>query len=113
MNRQATYIRSIRRQRREATLSPSDQPFNQLLKGFETVVHERAILLVENATLRTENQRQKRKRAQRRRIVATGGTLSVQHGQDRVVNAEVQEQIEDEVRIAEISNLASQPNRRR
>ena len=61
--RQATHIRSIRRQRRSATTSPSDPAFTQLLKGFETAVHERAILLAENAVLRTENQRQKRKRA--------------------------------------------------
>ena len=55
--RQATHIRSIRRQRRSATSSPSDQAFTQLLKGFETAVHERAILLAENAALRIENQR--------------------------------------------------------
>jgi len=113
MNRQATYIRSIRRQQRAATLSPSDPAFTQLLKGFESVVHERAILLAENAVLRTENQRQKRKRAQRRQTVATGGTLSVQNAQDRLVNIEVQKQIEDEVRAAEIVNSTSQLNGRR
>ena len=111
--RQATHIRLIRRQRRSATSSPSDQAFTQLLKGFETAVHERAILLAENAVLRTENQRQKRKRAQRRRTVATGGTLSVQNGQDRLVDKEVQEQLEDEIRVAEITHSASQQNGRR
>jgi hypothetical protein len=110
LNRQATYIRSIRRQQRAGTLSPSDPAFNQLLKGFETVVHERAILLVENATLRTENQRQKRKRAQRRCTIGTGGSLSVQAGQDRLVNAEVQEQMEVEVHTAEIANSTNQQN---
>ena len=111
--RQATHIRSIRRQQRNTTSSPSDQAFTQLLKGFETAVHERAILLAENVVLRTENQRQKRKRAQRRQTVATGGTLSVQNGQDRLVNRKVQEQLEDEIRIAEISHSASQQNGRR
>ena len=105
--RQATHIRSIRRQRRSATSSPSDQAFTQLLKGFETAVHERAILLAENAVLRTENQRQNRKRAQRRQTVASGGTLTIQNGQDRLVNSEVQEQLEDKIRVAEIGNLAS------
>jgi hypothetical protein len=57
MNRQATHIRSIRRQQRATTLSPSDSAFTQLLKGFETVVHERAILQAKNAVLQTENQR--------------------------------------------------------
>jgi hypothetical protein len=108
MQRQATHIRSIRRQGRATTLSPSNGAFDQLLKGFESVVHERAILLVENAALRTENERQKRKRAQRRRTVASGGSLSVQVGQERLVDAEVQEQVEEEVRAAEISNSTSQ-----
>ena len=58
ISRQATYIRSIRRQQRATTLSPSDPAFNQLLKGFERVVTEKAILLVENEALRSENKRQ-------------------------------------------------------
>ena len=111
--RQATHIRSIRRQQRSATSSRSDQAFTQLLKGFETAVHERAILQAENATLRTEKQRQKRKRAQRRQTVASGGTLSVQNGQDRLADNEVQAQNDIEVRRAEIANSASQPDGRR
>ena len=110
MNRQATHIRSIRREHRATTLSPSESAFTQLLKGFETVVHERAILQAENAALRTENQRQKRKRAQRRRTIATGGTLSIQAGQDRLVDIEVQEQMEVEIREAKIANSTSQQN---
>ena len=113
INRQATHIRSIRRQQRSTTHSPSDSAFNQLLKGFETAVYDRAILLAENATLRTENKRQKRKRPQPRLSVASGGTQSVQNVQDSLVDAEVQEQIEDEVREAEIANSAGQPTKRR
>jgi hypothetical protein len=108
ISRQATHIRSIRRGQRATTLSPSDPAFNQLLKGFERVVTEKAILLVENEALRVENKRQKRKRTQRRQTVARGGALSVQSGQDILVNNEVQEQVENEVRIAEITNAASQ-----
>ena len=113
ISRQATYIRSLRRQQRATTLSPSDPAFNQLLKGFERVVTEKAILLVENEALRTENQRQKRKRAQRRQTVARGGTLSVQSGQDIVVDSEVQEQIEVKVYSAEIANSSNQQDRHR
>ena len=113
MNRQATHIRSQQRTRRATTLSPLDPAFNQLLKGFETIVHEKAILLVENAALRTENQRQKRKRAQRRRTIATGGSLSVQAGQERIAKAEVQEQVDIEVQQAEIANQTNQQSRRR
>jgi hypothetical protein len=94
-------------------LSPSDPAFNQLLKGFENVVHKRAILLVENETLRAENQRQKRKRAQRRQTVARGGTLSIQSGQDILVDNEVQAQIEGEVRAARITQPVDQQDGRR
>jgi hypothetical protein len=108
MHRQATHIRSIRRQQRATTLSPSDGAFNQLLKGFEKLAQEKGILLTEVATLRAENQRQKQKRAQPRRIVASGGSLSVQAGQERLIDAEVQEQVEEEVGVAEIANASSQ-----
>ena len=110
---QATHIRSIRRAQRATTLSPSDPAFNQLLKGFERVVTEKAILLVENEALRTENQRQKRKRAQRRQFVARGGTLSVQSVQDTLVDNEVQAQLEDEVRSQRIVQPVVQEEQRR
>jgi hypothetical protein len=113
IGRQATHIRSIRRQQRATTLSPSDPAFNQLLKGFESVVHERAILLVENEALRAENNRQKRKRAQRRQTVARGGTLSVQSGQDILADNEVQEQINIEVRSQRIIQPVVQEEQRR
>jgi hypothetical protein len=70
-------------------------------------------LLVENEALRAENQRQKRKRAQRRQTVARGGTLSVQSGQDILVDNEVQEQLEVEVRVARIVKPAEQQEGRR
>jgi hypothetical protein len=113
LNRQATHIRSIRRVQRSTTHSPSDSAFNQLLKGFETVVHEKALLLVENGALRTENQRQKRKRAQRRRTVRITEPMSVQAVQDRLVDTEVQQQVEVEVRRAEIPKPTSQVEERR
>ena len=110
IKRQAEYIRTTRRQRRGTSSSPSDLAFNQVLKGFETAVHDRAILLAENATLRAENQRQKRKRAQRRTTIRTRGSMSIQDGQDKVIQREVQEQIETEVRSYKTSYLASQPD---
>ena len=113
IDRQATHIRSIRRQQRATTLSPSDPAFNQLLKGFERVVTEKAILVVEVEALRAENHRQKRKRAQRRQQVGRGGTLTVQSVYDTLINNEVQEQIEVEVRSARIIMPVDQEEGRR
>jgi hypothetical protein len=45
--------------------------------------HSAVILAEENRQLRTENQRQKTKRANKRTYIATGGVLSVQEGLDR------------------------------
>jgi hypothetical protein len=43
-----------------------------------------AVLLAEeNRQLRSENERQKKKRAKRRAFIATGGTLTMQEGLDR------------------------------
>jgi hypothetical protein len=43
--------------------------FQQLLKGFETAVHERALAQAEVAALRKANERQVRKRAKRRTVI--------------------------------------------
>ena len=96
VRRQAKHIQDQRRLLRSTSRSPTDRAFRQLLKGYEKVAHERAILEVENAALRAENTRQKRKRATRRTFVADGGVLTIQEGQDEVQNREVEAQIRKE-----------------
>ena len=56
--------------------SPIDQALNQLVKGCELAMHGALLLTIENEKLRTENQRQKRKRAQKRSYLAKGGILT-------------------------------------
>jgi hypothetical protein len=73
------------------------------------VVHERAILQVENAALRVENQRQKRKRAVRRTRIQTGGTLTISEGQDRVHEHELEQQIHVEVQQGGSRTIESEP----
>jgi hypothetical protein len=97
VKRQAKHIRDQRRLRTNDSRSPTEGAFQQLLKGYEKVVHERAILQVENAALRVENTRQKQKRATRRTFIADGGTLSIQAGQDEVQNRAVEAQVRNEV----------------
>jgi hypothetical protein len=43
------------RKRRRSSASSGEKPFQQLLKGFEAVVYEKALLTVEVAALRAEN----------------------------------------------------------
>ena len=112
IKRQASHIQQQRRRRKDNSKSPSDNAFNQLLKGFEVAVHERAILTAEVKELRAANKRQTRQRNQRRTTIVERGTLSISEGQDRVTEGQLEEQIQDEVRIAEARAGLSQPKTR-
>jgi hypothetical protein len=47
-------------------------------------MHSAVILADENNKLRTENERQKKKRCVRGQYIATGGVLTIQEGLDRI-----------------------------
>ena len=51
-------------------------------------MHGAVLLAEENRQLRTENQRQKKKKQRKRTFIATGGVLTVQEGLDRVTTIE-------------------------
>jgi hypothetical protein len=112
IKQQGKHIQDQRRARTNQSRSPSDSAFQQLLKGFEKVVHERTILQVENTALRVENQRQKRKRAVRRTRVQTGGTLTISQGQDQIFEREVEQQIQAEVQQSTIRTIGSESKKR-
>ncbi len=112
IKRQAKYIQEQRRRRTNLSRSPTDQAFQQLLKGFEKAVYEKAILATEVKELRAVNKRQKQKRARRRTIIAEGGVLSISQGQDLVARREVQEQTAGEVIQEEVRIAATQPRKR-
>ena len=60
--------------------SPTDQALHFLIKGCQMALHGATLLAEENKRLRTENQRQKRKRDTRRSYIARGGILSIEDG---------------------------------
>ena len=60
--------------------SPTDQALHFLIKGCQIALHGATLLTEENKRLRTENQRQKRKRDIRKSYIARGGILSVEDG---------------------------------
>ena len=55
IKRQSQLVLAENRKRRRSSASSAEKPFQQLLKGFETVVHENALLMAEVASLRAEN----------------------------------------------------------
>lgn len=75
-------------------------------------VHDRAILLAENSALREANKRRTRQRKQRRTTIASGGTLTISEGQDRVHESELADQIEVEVREADLREDRIRPRKR-
>lgn len=60
--------------------SPTDQAVRYLVKGCQMAMHGAALVSEENERLRSENQRQRRKRDMRRSYVAHGGVLAVEKG---------------------------------
>jgi hypothetical protein len=112
IKRQGKHIQEQRRLRTNTSRSPSDTAFQQLLKGFEVAVHERAILQAEVAALRAENNHQKRKRAQRRTIVAKGGTLTVGEAQDKIYIPQLEQQIQRELPQPEPRTTEAEPSKR-
>ena len=81
IKRQSQLVLSENRKRRRLSASSGDKPFRQLLKSFENVVHEKALLMVEVAALRAENQHQKQKRTQKKQQIRATTSITVQDGQ--------------------------------
>jgi len=61
-------------------------------------MHSAILLTEENRRLRSENERQKKKRAKRKAYVATGGVLTVQEGLNRsqLVNTKLTDEVTDQ-----------------
>lgn len=55
IKKQGQLVLTENRKRRRSLASSAEKPFQQLLKGFETAVHEKALLMAEVAALRAEN----------------------------------------------------------
>jgi hypothetical protein len=84
IKKQSQLVLTENRKRRSSSASSAEKPFQQLLKGFENVVHEKALLIAEVAALRAENQHQKQKRARRKGYIRQEGSVTIQDGQEFV-----------------------------
>jgi hypothetical protein len=83
VERQTRAIKAFIRRRTQSPPSPTDLALNQLVKGCQMAMHNAVLLSEENRQLRTENERQKKKRTKRRSYIATGGVLTIQEGLSR------------------------------
>lgn len=84
VKKQAQLVLTEGRKRRRSSASSGEKPFQQLLEGFETAVHEKALLMAEVATLRAENRHVKQKKARKKARIQQGGSLTIQEGQELV-----------------------------
>ena len=95
IKQQSQLVLSENRKRRRSSASSAEKPFQQLLKGFETVVHEKALLMAEVAALRAENQHQKRKRTYKTGSIQKGGSMAVDDAQEAIQKRRVGEQLDN------------------
>jgi hypothetical protein len=95
IKKQSQLVLKENRKRRRSSASLAEKPFQQLLKGFENVVHEKALLTAEVAALRAENQHQKQKRARQKGYIRQEGSTTIQDGQESVRRRLVEERLTD------------------
>lgn len=76
-------------QNNTALPTPENRALNQLVKSCQLAMQSAVLLAEENRQLRSENKRQKRKRAKKRAFIAIGGVLTVQEGRDLSQNAPI------------------------
>ncbi|TID24025.1 Transposase Tan1 [Venturia nashicola] len=68
LQHQTDLLKQYLKRRTQSPPSPTDQASNQPVKGFQIAMHSAVLLASENEKLRTESQRQKRKKAKSIRI---------------------------------------------
>jgi len=77
---QTRAIKDYLKRRTKSPPSPTELALDQLVKGCNMAMNSATLLAEENRQLRAENAKQRKKRAKRRRFIATGGTLTIQEG---------------------------------
>jgi hypothetical protein len=92
IKRQSQLVLTENRKRRRSSASSTEKLFQQLLRGFENVVHEKALLMAEVDALRAENQHQKKKRAYKTGSIQKGGSIAVDDAQEAIQERQVREQ---------------------
>jgi len=103
LQNQTILLKQYLKRRTQSPPSPTELALNQLVKGCQVAMHSAIFLAHENERLRTENQRQKRKKAQKRSYLAKGGVLTGAEAQslietERISRTEAEARDRGEVR---------------
>jgi hypothetical protein len=98
LERQTKTIKEYIRRRIQSLPSPTDIALDQLVKGCQMAMHSAILLTEENRYLRSENERQKKKKVKRKSYIATGGVLTIQEGVDRsqLIDVRLTEEVTDQ-----------------
>ena len=108
LNRQASSIKALLKQRSRSPPSPLNQAINRVLKACETTMHQTAFLTKEVGELRAANAKKKQKRARSNRQIAREQGLSVQEGRE-LISRPNQPSEGQPTASTEAIQLASQP----
>jgi hypothetical protein len=87
---QTKTIKEYLQRRTKRPPTPTNHALNQLVKGCQIAMNSAVLLAEENRQLRAENQRQKKKRAQKRTFIARGGVLTLQDRLDQSQPANIE-----------------------
>ena len=87
LEQQVKAIKDYLQCRSKSPPSPTDAAINQLVKGCQMAMHSAVLLADENEKLRAANDRQKRKRAVRKKQISKKITLTVAEAQGLMQNA--------------------------
>ena len=80
LQRQATSLKNLLKQRSNSTPSPIKTAVDQIIKGAYLSMHNAAILAQENADLRRTNEKKRQKRTRSHRQIALEEGLSIGEG---------------------------------
>jgi len=109
LEKQASTIKKLLRQRTQSPPSPTKSALNQLVKGCEMAMNSAIILTKENRDLRAAHEKQARKKKRsKRRITHTGG-LSIQEGIELMQQRNGVQEAQDTIQT-ETTPSTSQPH---
>jgi len=109
LEKQASTIKKLLRQRTQSPSSPTKSALNQLVKGCEMAMNSAIILTKENQDLRAAHEKQTQKRKRSKRQINHAGGLSIQEGIELMQQRNGDQEAQDPVQM-ETEPSTSQPH---
>ena len=109
LEKQASTIKKLLRQRTQSPPSPTKSALNQLVKGCEMAMNSAIILTKENRDLRAAHEKQARKKKRSKRQITHTGSLSIQEGIELMQQRNGVQEAQDTIQT-ETTPSTSQPH---